>query len=47
MAGKRQINHAWNEAKTVRGKNPDTWWRDSTFILIGTRGQDICPTIYW
>ncbi|NMB33937.1 MAG: hypothetical protein GX992_06890 [Clostridium sp.] len=37
MAGKRQINHAWNEAKTVRGKNIDSWWCDPTGSILHIR----------
>jgi len=43
MATKKQIEHAWENATPVRGKNPDTWRKDATGRLIrrgsyGTRG---------
>ena len=28
MATKKQINHAWENAKPIRGKKPETWRRD-------------------
>jgi len=28
MASKKSIDNAWDKAKPIRGKNPDTWRRD-------------------
>ena len=28
MATKKQIKDTWNEAKIIRGKNPDVWRKD-------------------
>lgn len=44
MASKRQINHAWENAKTIKNKNPDSWRRDSAGNIIrrgsyGTQGK--------
>lgn len=44
MATKKQIEHAWENAKPIRGQNPDTWRRDSEGNKIrsgshGTLGQ--------
>ena len=44
MATKKQIELAWNNAKKVKGKNPDTWRRDPYGNIIrkgsyGTNGQ--------
>ena len=41
---KQQINHTWEQAKEIRGRNPDVWRRDSEGNLIkhgsyGTQGQ--------
>ncbi len=44
MATKKQINHAWENAKPIRGKNTKTWRRDSDGNKIrhgsyGTTGE--------
>ena len=44
MASKKQIDHAWKQAKEIRGRNPDTYRRDSKGKIIrygshGTQGQ--------
>ena len=44
MASKKLINQVWDKGKTIRGKNPDTWRRDSEGNVLrkgsyGTEGQ--------
>ena len=44
MATKRQKEHAWENAKPIRGKNPDSWRRDAAGNVIrhgsyGTKGE--------
>ncbi len=44
MATKKQKEAAWDKAKTIRGKNSDTWRRDSEGNKIrqgsyGTHGE--------
>ena len=44
MASKKDIESAWEKAKPIRGKNPDTWRRDAEGNKIrkgsyGTRGE--------
>ncbi len=40
MAKEKQKKHAWEKAKTVRGKNPKTWRRDAegNLIRLGSYG---------
>lgn len=44
MATKKQKDHAWDKASKVRGKNPETWRRDTKGNVIrsgsyGTHGE--------
>ena len=44
MASKKQIDDAWDKAKPLRGKNPDTWAKDAAGNKIrkgsyGTHGE--------
>lgn len=44
MANKKRIEHAWQNARTIAGKNPDAWRRDSAGNVIrrgsyGTLGE--------
>ena len=44
MAGKKQIDQAWEKAKEISGKNPDAWRKDIGGNTIrkasyGTQGQ--------
>ncbi len=39
MATKKQKEHAWNNAKKIRGKNPNLYRRDS-------EGNEICKWAY-
>ena len=44
MPSKKQIEHAWEKASTVRRKDPDTWRKDDKRNLIrkgsyGTQGE--------
>jgi 5-methylcytosine-specific restriction endonuclease McrA len=44
MATKKQIDHAWETAKPIRGKDPAVWRRDSEGNKIrlgsyGTKGE--------
>jgi len=44
MASKKDIESAWQKAKPIRGKNPDTWRRDTHGNKIrkasyGTQGE--------
>jgi len=44
MPSKKNINDAWEEAKTIRGKNPETWRKDPYGNVIrkgsyGTQGN--------
>ncbi|HOK46564.1 MAG TPA: HNH endonuclease signature motif containing protein [Bryobacteraceae bacterium] len=44
MATKEQIEHAWENAKPIRGQNPDVWRRDVEGNKIrrgsyGTQGE--------
>jgi len=44
VATQRQKDYAWEKAEKVKGKNPDTWRRDSAGNLIrrgsyGTLGE--------
>lgn len=44
MASKKTIEKVWDKAKPIRGKNPDTWRRDSEGNKIrhgsyGTQGE--------
>ena len=44
MASKKQINQAWEKAKTIRGRNSELWRRDATGNVIrkasyGTQGE--------
>ncbi len=44
MASKKDVEQAWENAREVRGRNPDTWRRDPYGNLIrhgsyGTQGE--------
>ncbi len=44
MPSQKIINHVWDKAKPIRGKNPDTWRRDAEGNKIrsgsyGTHGE--------
>lgn len=44
MASKKEIEQAWEKAKPIRGKNPDTWRKDDCGHTIrkgsyGTKGE--------
>jgi len=44
MATKKQIEHAWENAKPIRGQNPDAWRKDAEGNKIrhgsyGTQGE--------
>jgi len=44
MASKSHVDGAWERAKVMRGRNPDTWRRDPAGNILrrgsyGTRGE--------
>lgn len=44
MATKKQIEHAWDNAKKIRGENPDVWRKDKhgnviRYASYGTNGD--------
>ncbi|MBC8401510.1 MAG: HNH endonuclease [Candidatus Marinimicrobia bacterium] len=44
MATKKQKDHAWDNAKKIRGRNPESWRRDTQGNIIrhgsyGTQGD--------
>lgn len=41
MATKRQKDHAWENAKPVRGKNPDSWRRDAAMDHMEPKGNTV------